>query len=277
MTILKEKQLEDIRILQEECERGEYTLKLNWETLRSRNGLHQNDFFHYVGSNLAGFLGLYDFGNKIEMCGMVHPDFRRQGIFTNMLEEAIGSAMKRDNKLIILNSPAQSPSGKGFMAQVPCQLAFSEYQMKWSQMELGEYEDVVIRPSRRNDEETEILLDIHCFHFTEKEARDYYQRILYEDTLKTMMIEKDGRAVGKIRVDHSGGEAWIYGFSILPEYQGRGLGRKVLKKLVAEQSQLGYDIFLEVEATNDHALKLYESCGFKTIQRQDYYRYEGLK
>jgi ribosomal protein S18 acetylase RimI-like enzyme len=90
-----------------------------------------------------------------------------------------------------------------------------------------------------------------------------------------MMIEKGGRAVGKIRVDHSGREAWIYGFSILPKYQGKGLGRKALKKVVAEQCQLGYDIFLEVEATNEHALRLYESCGFKTIQRQDYYQYKG--
>nr|WP_285768361.1 GNAT family N-acetyltransferase [Peribacillus sp. SI8-4] len=275
--MLKEKQLEDIRILQEESEMGDFTLKLNWETLRSRNGVLKNDFFHYDGRKLVGFLGLYEFGSKIEMCGMVHPDFRRQGIFTELKDEAIESARQREHKLIILNAPAQSPSGKAFLEQLPCTLAFSEYQMKWSQMELGEYDDVVIRPSRRKDEETEILLDINCFHFTEKEARDYYQRILHEDTLKTMMIESDGRAVGKIRVDHSGGEAWIYGFSILPEYQGRGLGRKVLKKLVAEQSQLGYDIFLEVEATNEHALKLYESCGFQTIQRQDYYQYEGLK
>ncbi|MGG3498509.1 GNAT family N-acetyltransferase, partial [Peribacillus simplex] len=174
-------------------------------------------------------------------------------------------------------SPAQSHSGTGFLKQLPCEFAFSEFQMKWSGTELDDYEDAVVRPSRREDEETEIQLDIQCFQFTEKEARDYYQRILHEDTLKTMMIEKDGCPVGKIRVDQSGREAWIYGFSILPEYQGKGLGRKVLKKVVAEQCQLGYDIFLEVEATNEHALRLYESCGFKTIQRQDYYQYKGLQ
>lgn len=42
---MKDKQLEDIRILQQECEREGFTLKLNWETLRSRNGVHKNDFF----------------------------------------------------------------------------------------------------------------------------------------------------------------------------------------------------------------------------------------
>lgn len=275
MANLKDKQLEDIRILQQECEREGFTLKLNWETLRSRNGVNKNDFLHYDGLKLVGFLGLYDFGNKVEMCGMVHPDYRRQGIFTKLLEEAIRSAVERNFKLILLNSPAQSHSGTEFLKQLPCEFAFSEFQMKWSETELDDYGDAVVRPSRRDDEETEIQLDIQCFQFTKQEAKDYYQRILYEDTLKTMMIEKDGRAVGKIRVDHSDRESWIYGFSILPKYQGKGLGRKALKKIVAEQCQLGYDIFLEVEATNDHALRLYESCGFKTIQRQDYYQYKG--
>ncbi|MFD6209801.1 MULTISPECIES: GNAT family N-acetyltransferase [unclassified Peribacillus] len=274
MGILNEKQLEDIRILQQECERGDFTLKLNWETLRSRNGVNKNDYLHYEGLKLVGFLGLYEFGSKVEMCGMVHPDFRRQGIFTKLMDDAMRNAMQRDYKLIILNSPAHSHSGKGFLKQLPCEFAFSEFQMKWSQTELDDYEDAVVRPSRSGDEETEIQLDIQCFQFTEKEARDYYQRILYEATLKTMIIEKDGRAVGKIRVDHSGREAWIYGFSIFPKYQGSGLGTKVLKKIVAEQCQPGYDIFLEVEATNAHALRLYESCGFKTIQRQDYYSYK---
>ncbi|WP_244923530.1 GNAT family N-acetyltransferase [Peribacillus butanolivorans] len=277
MTILNKKQLDDIESLQQRCEQEDFTLKLNWETLRSRNGVMKNDFFHYVGVKLVGFLGLYDFGNKVEMCGMVHPDFRRQGVFTDLMDEALRTALQRDYKLIILNTPAQSHSGQGFMKQLPCEFSFSEYQMKWSNMELDNYEDVVVRPSNRDDAETEIQLDVHCFKFSEKEARDYYQRVQYEDTLKTMMIEKDGRAVGKIRVDHSGGEAWIYGFAIFPEYQGKGLGRKVLKKIVAEQRQLGYDIFLEVEATNDYALRLYESCGFKTIQRQDYYQYKKLE
>ena len=33
----------------------------------------------------------------------------------------------------------------------------------------------------------------------------------------------------------------------------------------------GYDVFLDVEAKNSNALKLYESCGFRTFQAQEYY------
>lgn len=273
-TILNKKQLRDLERLQQESEQGDFTLKLNWDTLRSRNGIMQNDFLHYEKGQLVGFVGLYDFGSKLEMCGMVHPEFRRRGIFTNLVNEALDAALGREAREIILNTPGPSQSGKEFLKRLPCEFAFSEYQMKWTPTELSDYEDIVIRPSRELDAETEIQLDIQCFQFLEKEAREYYQRIQFEHTLKTLMIEADGKTVGKIRVDHSEGEAWIYGFSIFPEYQGKGIGKKVLKKIVANQHDLGYEIFLEVEATNAHALKLYESCGFKTIQRQDYYRYK---
>ncbi|MGE7603136.1 GNAT family N-acetyltransferase [Peribacillus sp. NPDC097675] len=271
---MNKKQLNDLERLQLESEQGNFSLKLNWETLRSRNGVLQNDFLHYEGNQLVGFVGLYDFGSKLEMCGMVHPDFRRRGIFTNLVNEALEAGVRREARAIILNAPGPSDSGKEFLKQIPCEFAFSEYQMKWSLTELSHDEDIIIRPSRKTDAETEIQLDIQCFQFLEKEARDYYQRIQYEDTLKTLMIESEGITVGKIRVDHSEGEAWIYGFSIFPEYQGKGVGKKVLKKIVAEQHELGYDIFLEVEAKNARALGLYESCGFRTIQRQDYYEYK---
>ncbi|MFS0658872.1 hypothetical protein AB1L07_08555 [Niallia alba] len=35
----------------------------------------------------------------------------------------------------------------------------------------------------------------------------------------------------------------------------------------------GLPIFLEVEAKNARALKLYESCGFKSYHAQDYYEF----
>ncbi|MFJ7745324.1 GNAT family N-acetyltransferase [Peribacillus sp. NPDC097295] len=271
---MNRKQLKDLEQLQLESEQGDFSLKLNWETLRSRNGVLQNDFLHYEGNQLVGFVGLYDFGSKLEMCGMVHPDFRRRGIFTDLVNEALEAALRREARAIILNAPGPSDSGKEFLKRIPCEFAFSEYQMKWSLTELSDHEDIIIRPSRITDAEIEIQLDIQCFQFLEKEAREYYQRIQYEDTLKTLMIEADGITVGKIRVDHSDGEAWIYGFSIFPEYQGKGIGKKVLSKIVAEQHNLGYDIFLEVEAKNARALGLYENCGFRTMQRQDYYEYK---
>ena len=88
-----------------------------------------------------------------------------------------------------------------------------------------------------------------------------------------MIIEAEGKTAEKMRVSELNGEAWIYGFAIFPELQGKGNGRKALSKVVKMEQQKGLPIFLEVEAKNTHALKLYESCGFRSYHSQDYYRY----
>ena len=68
------------------------------------------------------------------------------------------------------------------------------------------------------------------------------------------------------------GDSWIYGFAVFPELQGKGIGRKALSKVVKMENEKGLSIFLEVEAKNAHALRLYESCGFKRFHSQDYYK-----
>jgi ribosomal protein S18 acetylase RimI-like enzyme len=86
-----------------------------------------------------------------------------------------------------------------------------------------------------------------------------------------LIIEASGKTAGKMRVAESNGEAWIYGFAVFPELQGKGIGRKALSRVVKMEHQKGRSVFLEVEAKNAHALRLYESCGFRSYHSQDYY------
>ncbi|MGV3466603.1 MAG: GNAT family N-acetyltransferase [Heyndrickxia sp.] len=271
--MLSQKQLTDIKQLQLACEQEEaISLKLNWDMLELRNDQERTDFFHYEKEELVGFLGLYGFGSKVEVCGMVHPSFRRKGIFTRLLSEALAEIKKQETEVILLNAPANSNSAKGFLKSIPCQFSFSEYQMKWSETDLGEEEPIEIRKSTLDDIEAEIQLDVQCFGFKEEEARKYNNRIRKEDTQSYYVIVKDQQTVGKIRVQHLNGEAWIYGFAIFPSFQGKGIGRKALKRVIREQHALGYPVFLEVETKNGNALKLYQSSGFQTVDAQDYYR-----
>ncbi|MFE8698361.1 GNAT family N-acetyltransferase [Cytobacillus sp. FJAT-53684] len=270
--MLTTEQLMEIKELQRICEKDEpYQLKLNWDMLQSRKENELNDFLYYEKEKLVGFLGLYGFGNKVEVCGMVAPSYRRKGIFTKLLHQAEKVWMDRGTKQILLNAPSHSESGKAFLQTISCSYSFTEYQMKWEEKELLCNDDVVIRHSTPNDLDIEIQLDVQCFNFQEDDARDYNARIKKENTEQFYMIEFEGNTVGKMRVGHLDGEAWIYGFAILPEYQGRGIGRKALTKVIQREHKKGYSIFLEVEAKNANALGLYESCGFKAYHAQDYY------
>lgn len=273
--MLTNEQLQQIKELKSVCEKeGGYELKLNEDMLETRDDKCEEDFFHYEEGRLVGFLGCYGFGNKIEMTGMVHPDYRRKGIFTRLFAEAMAEVKKREISTILLNAPSPSQSAKEFLKRIPCTFEMAEYQMKWETGELHDDSSVSIRPSiSQEDFELEIQLEVSCFGFTEQEARSFNERMKELNSEDMFIIEAEGQTAGKIRVSETNGEAWIYGFAVSPEQQGKGIGRKALSKVVKIAKEKGLPVFLEVEARNAHALRLYESCGFRSYHSQDYYKY----
>ncbi|WP_226682962.1 GNAT family N-acetyltransferase [Sutcliffiella horikoshii] len=273
--MLTNEQLQQITELKSVCEKeGGFELKLNEDMLETRDGKSKEDFFHYEDGRLVGFLGCYGFGSKIEMTGMVHPDYRRKGIFAKLFAEAMVEVKKREISTILLNAPSHSQSAKEFLKNIPCTFEVAEYQMKWEAGELYDDHSVQIRPSTsQEDFESEIQLEVACFGFTEQEARSFNERMKELNSEDMFIIEAEGRTAGKIRVSETNGEAWIYGFAVSPELQGKGIGRKALSKVVKMQADKGLPVFLEVEARNVHALRLYESCGFRSYHSQDYYKY----
>jgi len=272
--MLTEEELVDIKTLQEVCETdGGLQLKLNFDMLERRTGNRKEDFFHFEEGILVGFLGSYYFGNKVEICGMVHPDYRRKGIFSKLLEQALDETKRHSVRTILLNAPTESQSAKEFLKNIPCTLSMVEYQMKWEKTSLLENHSVTVRPSfSKEDVEAEIFLDVQCFGLNEEEARQYKEENKDLSTDLRLIIEAEGRVAGKMRLSEMNRESWIYGFAVFPELQGKGIGRNALSKVVKMQDEKGFSIFLEVEAKNANALRLYESCGFRSFHSQDYYK-----
>ena len=58
-----------------------------------------------------------------------------------------------------------------------------------------------------------------------------------------------------------------------PDYQGQGLGRRLMNELISRVKALGVDsMTLEVRPSNTVAINLYTSLGFRSVgQRPKYY------
>lgn len=66
----------------------------------------------------------------------------------------------------------------------------------------------------------------------------------------------------------------IHTIGVDPDYQGRGIGRRMLEQLLEVAD--GGVIFLEVRTDNEPAIALYESVGFTRVGlRRRYYRVSG--
>lgn len=238
----------DVETLQHLVDQNDgIALKLNWDTLHSRSEDSAADLVEFRDGQLVAFLGLYPFGNTLEVCGMVHPEYRRQCLFTSLLRRGLNSDTVVSYSTILLNAPGNSETAKQFLAGYPCRFDFSEYQMNCD-LEGGRRTCRLVPPLSRSVKPR--------------------KRIGQNE-----LIVHEGEAVGKIRVSRRDQEAWIYGFVVTASHRGQGIGSSALYQVVDREKAGAYDIWLEVALNNPQAMKLYEQAGFQVRRSQDYYAY----
>ncbi len=75
--------------------------------------------------------------------------------------------------------------------------------------------------------------------------------------------------IGMVRATFEGDKAWVRNMFTLDTYHGMGLEGKLLEKLIAGIQDTGgiRNIELEVEDTQENAIKMYESFSFYEIAR----------
>ncbi len=85
-----------------------------------------------------------------------------------------------------------------------------------------------------------------------------------------------GELAGHAVLSTGAGEAHLLNLCVAPEWQGRGLGRRLLRRMLRVAREQDADtVYLEVRASNRVARMLYESEGFCEIGRRNgYYPHE---
>ena len=91
-----------------------------------------------------------------------------------------------------------------------------------------------------------------------------------------LIAEKNNSLVGFLVITKILDQAEILKIGVKKEFQGKGIGKELLQKALAQLKKEGIrEIFLEVRESNKIAQKLYEKLGFKVIgKRKEYYSKE---
>lgn len=289
---LSEKQVNDIARLEEIC--GSYEelhMKMNWDMLKSRPPQQNNDFLCYDGEQLVGFLGLYDIEGQrreIELTGLVHPQYRRRGIFKALFESARQkcTAMKAE-RMLLVSERSKLPAA-GFAASVGAVYFSSEYKMLFDDVSVPSFPGagIKLRAARPQDVRELGKLDKVCFGYggdggDDPDAGvetniDAETNIGAYDT--TLVAELEQNLIGKIGLMKENGEGYIFGFGVVPELRGRGYGREILSLALSGLLSEGIkEVLLEVAVKNERALLLYKACGFREISVYDYHLLEVSK
>jgi len=133
--------------------------------------------------------------------------------------------------------------------------------------------EVGLRPATAAD--SEFCFALHRAAMGEYVAQiwgwdDAIQRAHHErtfDPTKTQIIMADGRDAGSLSVERRPTETYLGRIEIHPNYQGRGIGGRLIQDLLDEAARRGHPVTLDVLAVNQQAHALYRRLGFHDVAR----------
>lgn len=245
-------------------------LKLEWGTLRARSGDQVEDLLWWEDRQLLGFLGLYAFGSSLELAGMVAPAARRRGVATTLLDAALPLRRDRGFQQALLVVPRTSVAGKALAVHRRAVLDHSEHALVLLTEPTGGVSDPRISLRKAVPADAAVVSGLLEAGFGDLPHGLADQ--LASEQEPTLLVELDEAAVGTLRLTRQGDDAGVYGFVVDPTWQGRGIGRDVLRRACQQlRAQGAQRIGLEVAVDNDRALGLYTSIGFTKVTTEDYY------
>lgn len=278
---LTESEIAEIRQLVDLCNHYDRLhMRIFWSDLRSYSGDEQKNVLYYQDNQLVAYLTLDGWGGSDrELVGMVHPVYRRRGIFSELFQAARVECARLAISQIILVCEQASASGRAFVQHVGAHLELSEHEM-WLDIfqERGAFDDhVSFKQATMNDLDALVAVQEQSFGIPMLLSRQSLARRLQEPTCRIFLATFGEPSVGCdeplgiLRLQEENEAIGIYGFGIIPDYRGRGYGRQMLEeaiRLVRSEGQK--PIMLDVDTTNEPALSLYLSCGFVIKTTYDY-------
>jgi ribosomal protein S18 acetylase RimI-like enzyme len=136
------------------------------------------------------------------------------------------------------------------------------------------YNDLIIRDYLENDyDEIVKFWSLTDMGNPERgDSRDTIQRTLKLGGKLLVMESKSTKQIcGSSWLTYDGRRIMIHHFGILPECQGKGLSKILLKESLQFVKSNGAQVKLEVHSTNTKALNLYKKFGFKHLGEYNVY------
>ena len=219
--------------------------------------------------------------NDIELYGYTHPDHRRNGLFSSLIDSARKTLKKYDSWFFLFVCDQDSIDGKNFLEKLNTNLEEIEYMMELNRdlfdlyMRDGKSVNGSIRMEHATMDQLEDISIIACSVYGEDnhKSSDFVRQTILSEKREQMIGIENGRIVGICTVGIEDGFVMISGMGIDPAYQGKGLGRELLNQVIGYvKGEYECPLKLEVSSKNDRAYNLYKSVGFKQNESYGYYR-----
>jgi perosamine synthetase len=161
------------------------------------------------------------------------------------------------NEIVILpSSPGLADDTNSMKKIVKCILDYCQY--------LQFYESVTIRPADYKSIK-EFVSKINSKHFRYFNYRDIG---VCNDHILTIVACLGDEIVGYGHLDPEQGRVWL-GICVSEDYQGKGIGKKIMNQLIRYADERELTIHLTVDEDNQIARNLYQKYNFRVIDNSD--------
>jgi ribosomal protein S18 acetylase RimI-like enzyme len=281
-TKLSKIELKDIRnlsILSQNLDH--FKTKLYWNILEDRKLPEYDDFLLYIEGNLAAYVSVFAFKEEeIELSGIVHPKFRRQGLFKSLLNEIFIELAKRNFQKCLLICNRKSQAGNIIVNKLGTTFSHSEYEMvSKSVPTFNNLPNLLLREYTQDDIVDLAQMDAICFNSSLEKMIFRFINNVGEKNRKVYVALVAGEKIGKIhlRFDEKN-HAYIHDLCILPAYRRKKLATAMVVQVMSILKEKKINkIYLDVEGKNISAIKLYEQCGYEVTAIHDFWSYDLIK
>jgi ribosomal protein S18 acetylase RimI-like enzyme len=104
----------------------------------------------------------------------------------------------------------------------------------------------------------------------------FFSRQASMDAEASLVLLDGGTVVGFVKIDLVTEGTYVHGVGVIPGYRRQGLAKYVLGTSLRRAAENHHEkMVLEVDVTNQAAVRLYQSLGFKTVKGSVSYIWEG--
>lgn len=271
---LSNSQIMDLEKLISDCKKcDDGTPNMHWHILSQARDFNANVLF-YDKKELLGFMAAFFFyDDACEVCVLVHPKARRQGIATKLFETVLPTIFSQQCQRVIFSMP--SGLNDSWVPNSGFHYHQSDFQMERTSLSpiLSFSRQLNIRKAQSNEWPILLLLDEACFKNRRDDAPAHFSSLLQKSQYTIFIAEYNGQAIGKAHLRFQNQTVFFSDIAIFPAFQKRGFGNELLVHCI------NYGLLqnishmrLDVATTNQHALLLYQRNGFKTIYQTDYWQ-----
>lgn len=232
--------------------------------------LEENDF-------LMSFLCLYMpnpyYGEAV--C-FTFPGVRKRGYFKKLWEIALKeleASGKADEMELMVLTDGKSIDAQLALKSMGMERQYTEYLLSKPLVPSDRPVSLTAEPiDANNPKDANAIFMLHETIFSEgRTASTAFVQSTKQEYIQSYIVKHNENTVGLFHLALDGDRVFLFGFGILPAFQGKGYGKQMVD-LAIRLSPEGYkEMGLQVSSYSETAYNLYRGCGFSEKSRIEYF------